>query len=59
MHFHISKYLFNNIFSLYIYIYICKVMIFNYIYVGFNSVSNLIVFHQSFPYMFVGFNVMG
>ena len=36
---------------------ICEVVIYNYVFVGFNSVSNLIVFVQSFPCMFVGFNV--
>ena len=35
------------------------VVIFNYVFVSFNSVSNLIIFYQSFPYMFMGFNVMG
>ena len=35
------------------------VVIFNYVFVSFNSVSNLIIFYQSFPYMFIGFNVMG
>ena len=34
------------------------VVIFNYVFVSFNSVSNLIIFCQSFPYMFMGFNVM-
>ena len=37
--------------ELYEYLF-CKVMIYNY-----NSVSNLIVFFQFFPFMFVGFNV--
>ena len=37
----------------------CKVVIFNYVSIGFNFVSNLIIFYQSFPYMFMGFNVMG
>ena len=32
-------------------------MIYNYVFVGFNSVSNLVVFVHSFPCMFVGFNV--
>ena len=36
-----------------------SVVIFNYVFVSFNSVSNLIIFYQSFPYMFIGFNVMG
>ena len=37
--------------ELYEYLF-CKVVIYNY-----NSVSNLIVFFQFFPFMFVGFNV--
>ena len=35
----------------------CKVVIFGRCFLGFYSVSNLIVFFQSFPYMFVRFNV--
>ena len=32
-------------------------MTYNYVFVSFNSMSNLIVFCQFFPCMFVGFNV--
>ena len=35
----------------------CKVVIFGRCFLGFYSVSNLIVFFQSFPCMFVRFNV--
>ena len=35
----------------------CKVVIFGRCFLGLYSVSNLIVFFQSFPYMFVRFNV--
>ena len=35
----------------------CKVVIFGWCFLGFYSVSNFIVFFQSFPYMFVRFNV--
>ena len=34
-----------------------KIVIYNHVFVGFNSMSNLIVFFQYFPYIFVGFNV--
>jgi len=36
---------------------ICEVVIFNFVIVGFNSMSNLIVFHQSFLCMFVWVSV--
>ena len=46
--------------SIYIYIY-CKVVIYNYVFVGFNSVPNLIVivFNFMYPVFHVGFICKG